>query len=106
MKELHDRLDTAVADTDDWPADLTDDEILAKLVAPFVLEMAWRPAIPASGSTIAFGEVEKTGKPNQSVRAPQPSTDEKRTSNVMERPASPLHLIEYVRGHESETEPA
>jgi hypothetical protein len=72
MKELHDRLDTAVADTDDWPADLTDDEILAKLVAPFVLEMAWRPAIPASGSTIAFGEVEKTGKLNQS--GPQPST--------------------------------
>jgi hypothetical protein len=33
MKELHDRLDVAVADAYGWPADLTGDEILAKLVA-------------------------------------------------------------------------
>jgi hypothetical protein len=33
MKELHDKLDIAVAEPYGWPADLTDDEILAKLVA-------------------------------------------------------------------------
>ena len=33
MKELHDRLDVAVADAYGWPATLSDDEILAKLVA-------------------------------------------------------------------------
>jgi hypothetical protein len=33
LKELHDRLDVAVAEAYGWPADLTDDKILAKLVA-------------------------------------------------------------------------
>jgi hypothetical protein len=33
MKELHDRLDVTVAEAYGWPADLSDDEILAKLVA-------------------------------------------------------------------------
>jgi hypothetical protein len=33
MKELHDRLDVAVADAYGWSADLTDDQILTKLVA-------------------------------------------------------------------------
>jgi hypothetical protein len=33
MKELHDRLDAAVAEAYGWPADLSDDEILARLVA-------------------------------------------------------------------------
>jgi hypothetical protein len=33
MKELHDRLDIAVAEAYGWPADLSDDEILARLVA-------------------------------------------------------------------------
>jgi hypothetical protein len=33
MKELHDKLDTAVAEAYGWPADLSDDEILARLVA-------------------------------------------------------------------------
>ena len=33
MKELHDKLDVAVAEAYGWPADLSDDDILAKLVA-------------------------------------------------------------------------
>lgn len=33
LKELHDRLDAAVADAYGWPADLADDDILARLVA-------------------------------------------------------------------------
>lgn len=33
MKELHDKLDVAVAEAYGWPADLSDDEILARLVA-------------------------------------------------------------------------
>ncbi len=33
LKELHDRLDVAVADAYGWPADLSDEEILARLVA-------------------------------------------------------------------------
>jgi hypothetical protein len=33
MKELHDKLDVAVAEVYGWPADLSDDEILARLVA-------------------------------------------------------------------------
>jgi hypothetical protein len=33
LKELHDRLDAAVADAYGWPADLPDEEILARLVA-------------------------------------------------------------------------
>ena len=33
MKELHDKIDVAVAEAYGWPVDLTDDEILAKLVA-------------------------------------------------------------------------
>ena len=33
LKEYHDRLDIAVADAYGWPADLSDDEILARLVA-------------------------------------------------------------------------
>ena len=33
MKELHDSLDIAVAEAYGWPADLSDDEILARLVA-------------------------------------------------------------------------
>jgi hypothetical protein len=33
IKELHDRLDVAVAEAYGWPADLSDDEILTKLVA-------------------------------------------------------------------------
>jgi hypothetical protein len=33
LKELHDRLDRAVADAYQWPVDLTDDDILARLVA-------------------------------------------------------------------------
>jgi hypothetical protein len=33
MKELHDRLDVAVAEAYGWPVDLTDDEILTRLVA-------------------------------------------------------------------------
>lgn len=33
MKELHDKLDAAVAEAYGWPADLSDDEILARLVA-------------------------------------------------------------------------
>jgi hypothetical protein len=33
MKELHDKLDVAVAEAYGWPADLSDDEILAKLMA-------------------------------------------------------------------------
>jgi hypothetical protein len=33
MKELHDKLDIAVAEAYGWPADLADDEILARLVA-------------------------------------------------------------------------
>jgi hypothetical protein len=33
MKELHERLDIAVAEAYNWPADLSDDEILARLVA-------------------------------------------------------------------------
>jgi hypothetical protein len=33
MKELHERLDVAVAEAYGWPADLADDEILARLVA-------------------------------------------------------------------------
>jgi hypothetical protein len=33
MKELHDKIDVAVAESYGWPADLCDDEILAKLVA-------------------------------------------------------------------------
>lgn len=33
MKELHDKLDAAVADAYGWPADLSDDDILARLVA-------------------------------------------------------------------------
>jgi hypothetical protein len=33
MKELHDRLDVAVAKAYGWPADLSDDEVLGKLVA-------------------------------------------------------------------------
>jgi hypothetical protein len=33
VKELHDRLDVAVAEAYGWPADLTDDEILVRLVA-------------------------------------------------------------------------
>ncbi|MFZ5731574.1 MAG: hypothetical protein ACOY4O_02485 [Pseudomonadota bacterium] len=33
MKELHDKLDIAVADAYGWPATLSDDEILARLVA-------------------------------------------------------------------------
>jgi hypothetical protein len=33
MKELHDRLDIAVAEAYGWPVDLSDDEILARLVA-------------------------------------------------------------------------
>jgi hypothetical protein len=33
MKELHERLDVAVAEAYGWPADFSDDEILARLVA-------------------------------------------------------------------------
>ena len=33
LKELHDRLDVAVAEAYGWPADLSDDEILSRLVA-------------------------------------------------------------------------
>ena len=33
MKELHDKLDTAVAEAYGWPADLSEDEILKRLVA-------------------------------------------------------------------------
>ncbi len=33
MKELHDKLDVAVAEAYGWPADLSDDEILSRLVA-------------------------------------------------------------------------
>jgi hypothetical protein len=33
MKELHDKLDIAVADAYGWPVDLSDDDILARLVA-------------------------------------------------------------------------
>lgn len=33
LKELHDRLDVAVADAYGWPVDLSDEEILARLVA-------------------------------------------------------------------------
>ena len=33
LKEYHDKLDTAVADAYNWPADLSDTEILARLVA-------------------------------------------------------------------------
>jgi hypothetical protein len=33
MKELHDKLDVAVADAYGWPVDLSDDDILARLVA-------------------------------------------------------------------------
>ena len=33
MKELHDKLDVAVAEAYGWPADLSDDEILTRLVA-------------------------------------------------------------------------
>ena len=33
LKELHDKLDAAVADAYGWPADLSDDDILARLVA-------------------------------------------------------------------------
>jgi len=33
LKELHDRLDVAVADAYGWPADLPEDEVLARLVA-------------------------------------------------------------------------
>jgi hypothetical protein len=33
LKELHDRLDAAVADAYGWPADLADNDILARLVA-------------------------------------------------------------------------
>jgi restriction-modification enzyme MmeI-like protein len=33
IKELHDKLDAAVADAYGWPADLSDDEILVRLVA-------------------------------------------------------------------------
>jgi hypothetical protein len=33
MKELHDQLDAAVADAYGWPADLSDNEILSRLVA-------------------------------------------------------------------------
>jgi hypothetical protein len=33
LKELHDRLDIAVAEAYGWPSDLSDDEILARLVA-------------------------------------------------------------------------
>jgi hypothetical protein len=33
VKELHDKLDVAVAEAYGWPADLSDDEILARLVA-------------------------------------------------------------------------
>ncbi len=36
MKELHDKLDVAVAVAYGWPADLSDDEILARLVALLV----------------------------------------------------------------------
>jgi hypothetical protein len=32
MKELHDKIDVAVTEAYDWPADLADDEILARLV--------------------------------------------------------------------------
>src|SRR5258708_35649508 len=33
MKELHDKIDVAVTEAYGWPADLADDEILARLVA-------------------------------------------------------------------------
>jgi hypothetical protein len=33
LRELHDELDTAVAEAYDWPADLADEEILSRLVA-------------------------------------------------------------------------
>jgi hypothetical protein len=33
LKELHDKLDAAVAETYGWPADLSDNDILARLVA-------------------------------------------------------------------------
>ncbi len=33
LKELHDKLDAAVISAYDWPADLTDDDILARIVA-------------------------------------------------------------------------
>jgi ATP-dependent helicase YprA (DUF1998 family) len=33
MKELHDKLDAAVADAYGWPADLSDEDILGRLVA-------------------------------------------------------------------------
>jgi hypothetical protein len=33
LKELHDRLDAAVADAYGWPADLSDNDILARLIA-------------------------------------------------------------------------
>lgn len=32
LKDIHDRIDTAVADAYGWPVDLTDEEILQKLV--------------------------------------------------------------------------
>ena len=65
LKELHDRLDAAVADAYGWPADLADDDILSRLVALNQERAAeeargfvrWlRPGLPGPPLRIAEGE--------------------------------------------------
>jgi len=41
LRELHDELDAAVAETYGWPVDITDEEILSRLVALSGLIFIW-----------------------------------------------------------------
>lgn len=98
LKELHDRLDVAVAEAYGWPADLKDEEVLARLVALNKARAAeearglvhWlRPEyqIPRFGTARDKAELDlvggEMGAPAVAARAAFPSGDIAQTGAVM-----------------------
>lgn len=101
LKELHDRLDSEVFAAYGWPADLSDDEILARLVALNATRakeearghVRWlRPEyqIPRFGSVKEKAELDlvggRTGESEAAPAGPKPSfpdADVAQTANVM-----------------------
>jgi hypothetical protein len=84
LKELHDRLDAAVADAYGWPADLTEDEILSHVVAlnkqraseeakSLVRWLRPEYQIPRYGSVKEKAELDLAGiAPGQQITAAKP----------------------------------
>ncbi len=101
LKELHDRLDLAVADAYGWPADLSDDEVLSRLVALNAERAAeearglvrWlRPdyQVPRFGSTREKAELDLVGgaalttvAASAGPKPPYPADDGAQTAVVM-----------------------